>query len=214
MRFLQNDSKSKVEIFKQFNPTVNRLDDFFFNNVERQLPNELASKKILLILSHRQASVKRSFSVNNTILKENMKCKSITARKTIINHLKSKGLKAYTVSRMKDLLYLVKQSRFRYQKHPRQQRKESKESETATQFSLLDANIKEIEFWKKAFIGFCDSMDKKYHELAKMAGKKGDLNLSNGTAMKRKADEKRPEIYVLESEVCVLVTKKQKLSEK
>ena len=97
MRFLQNDSKSKVEIFKQFNPTVNRLDDFFFNNVERQLPNELASKKILLILSHRQASVKRSFSVN-TILKENMKCNSITARKTIINHLKSKGLKAYTVS--------------------------------------------------------------------------------------------------------------------
>ena len=109
---------------------------------------------------------------------------------------------------MKDLLYLVKQSRFRYQKHPRQQRKESKENETATQFSLLDANIKEIEFRKKAFIGFCDSMDKKYHELAKMAGKKGDLNLlSNGTAMKRKA-------RMLESEVCVLVTKKQKLSEK
>ena len=80
---------------------------------------------------------------------------------------------------------------------------------------MLDANIKEIEFRKKAFIGFCDSMDKKYHELAKMAGKKGDLNLlSNGTAMKRKADEKRPEIYMLESEVCVLVTKKQKLSEK
>ena len=53
-----------------------------------QLPNELASiLKIVLILNHGQASVKRSFSVNNTILKNNLKYKSITARKTIINHM-------------------------------------------------------------------------------------------------------------------------------
>ena len=51
--FLQNDVKLKVQMFKQFSPTVNRLDDFFSNNVETHLPNEFASiLKILLTLSH------------------------------------------------------------------------------------------------------------------------------------------------------------------
>ena len=153
----------KSEMFKQFSPTVNRLDDFFLNNMEMQLPNELASiLKILMIVSHRQASVERSFNVNNTILKDNMKCKSITARKTIINHMKSKGLKAHTVPVTKDVLHSVKLSRSRYQEHLRQQRKELKENETATQLSLLNAKIKEIGHQKKALIDFCDSMDKNF----------------------------------------------------
>ena len=51
--FLQNDVKLKVQMFKQFSPTVNRLDDFFSSNVETHLPNEFASiLKILLTLSH------------------------------------------------------------------------------------------------------------------------------------------------------------------
>ena len=37
-----NDVKLKVEVFKQFSANVNCLDDFFSNNVEIQLPNELA----------------------------------------------------------------------------------------------------------------------------------------------------------------------------
>ena len=99
-------------MFKQFSPTVNRLDNFFFSNVEMQLPNELASiLKIVLSLSHGQASVGRSCSVNNTILKDKMKCESIIARKTIIDHMK--GLKAHTVSLTKDLLRSEKLSRSR-----------------------------------------------------------------------------------------------------
>ena len=74
MSFLQVDVKLKAEMFKQFSPTVNCLDDFFFNNMEMQLPNELASiGKIVLIHNHGQASVEKSFSVNNSILKDNMK---------------------------------------------------------------------------------------------------------------------------------------------
>ena len=115
MSFLQNDVKLKAEMFKQYSPTVSRLDNFLFNNMEMQLPKELASVlKIALTLSHWQASVKRSFIVNNIILKDNTKCESINARKTIIDHMKSKGLKAHTVPVTKDLLHLVKLSRSRY----------------------------------------------------------------------------------------------------
>ena len=57
-------------------------------------------------------------------------------------------------------------------------------------------------------------MDKEFLQLAKKVEKKQDLNLlSKGTALKRKAHEKRPEIYVLESEICAVIIKKQKPSE-
>ena len=95
-----------------------------------------------------------------------------------------------------------------------QQREEWKENETAAQLSLLIANINEIELRKKALTGFCDSMDKEFLKLAKKTEKKQDLNLlSKGTALKRKEDEKRPEISLLESEICAFIIKKQKLSE-
>ena len=105
----------------------------------------------------------------------------------------------------------------RYQEYLRQPRKESKENETATQLSSLNGNIKEIELWKKALIiAFCDSMDKEFLELAEKAEKKKkkqDLNLmSKGTALKRKADEKKSEIYVLE--ICAFIIEKQKLPER
>ena len=126
----------------------------FFNNVEAQLPNELVSIfKIILILSHGRASIEK-ICVNNTILKDNTKYKYITARKTIIDHMKTNGLKAHI-----ELLYLVKLSTCRYQELLRQQRKESKENETVIQLSLLDANIKEIKLRKKALIDFCNSIN-------------------------------------------------------
>ena len=63
--------------------------------------------------------------------------------------MKSKGLKGHTVPVTKDLLNSVKLSRSRYQEHLRQQRKESKENETATLLCLPNANIKKIELQKK-----------------------------------------------------------------
>ena len=129
--------------------------------------------------------------------------------------MKSKGLKTHIIP-LKDLVHLVKLSRSRYQEYLRQPRKESKENETATQLSSLNGNIKEIELWKKALIiAFCDSMDKEFLELAEKAEKKKkqDLNLmSKGTALKRKADEKKSEIYVLE--ICAFIIEKQKLPER
>ena len=129
--------------------------------------------------------------------------------------MKSKGLKTHIIP-LKDLVHLVKLSRSRYQEYLRQPRKESKENETATQLSSLNGNIKEIELWKKALIiAFCDSVDKEFLELAEKAEKKKkqDLNLmSKGTALKRKADEKKSEIYVLE--ICAFIIEKQKLPER
>ena len=168
-------------MFKQFNPTFKSSESFEWLLFQQR--GNAASKwvginlKNVLILSHGQASDESSFCVSNTIFKDNLKCKSITARKTIIDHMKSKWLKTHTVPGTKDLLHSVKPYRSRYQEHLRQQRKESKENETATQLSLLNANIKEIELRKKGLIDFCDSMDKEFLGLTEKTEKKQDLKL-------------------------------------
>ena len=188
---------------------------FFFNNVEIKLPKELASSlKIVLVLSHGQASVERIFSVNNTIMKDNLKSESVTARKVIIDHMRSKELKAHSLPITKNLVHSVKQSRRRYQEFLSQQREESKKNEIADQLELLDANINEMVLRKTSLADFCDSMDKEFLELANKAEKNRDLNLlSKGTALKRKADERRPELLVLQSQIDALLTKKRKLTQ-
>lgn len=79
MSFLQTAIKLKVEMLKQFNPTVNCLINYF-NNIEAQLSNELASiLKIVLILSHGQANIEKICG-NKTIVKDNMKYSHITEK--------------------------------------------------------------------------------------------------------------------------------------
>ena len=121
MSFLQKDVKLKVEMVKQFSPTVNCFDYFFFNNVEMQLPNMLAlTLKIILILSHGQASFKKS--VNNTILNNNINCEINCEKNHQLSHEKQR---VHIVLLTKDLLYLVKLSGAQYQENLRQQTKKN-----------------------------------------------------------------------------------------
>ena len=105
--------------------------------------------------------------------------------------MKNRRLKAQTVPVTKDLLHSVKLSKSRYQENLRQQRKESKENETATQLNFFNANMNEIELRKKALTDFCDSMDEEFLELAKKAEKKQHLKLlSKGTVLKMRKGQK------------------------
>ena len=53
--------------------------------------------KLLLCLSHGQASVERGFSVNSNLLVENMHEDSLTAQKSVHDHMKSLKLEAFDV---------------------------------------------------------------------------------------------------------------------
>ena len=66
--------------FKSFDCEKDRLDEFFFSTVSFLIPEELKLVLILiLVLSHGQASIEKSFSVNNTNLKVNMEKTSIVS---------------------------------------------------------------------------------------------------------------------------------------
>ena len=70
--------------------------------------------KLLLCLSHGQASVERGFSVNSNLLVENMHEDSLIAQRIVHDHMKSLKLEAYEVKVTKSCLDNVNSARRRY----------------------------------------------------------------------------------------------------
>ena len=74
-------TQQNYEKAKSFDCNYTRLNYFFFNESAFKMPTELKSVlKLILVPSHEQASVKRRFNVNLTILKGNIiekKCHTI-----------------------------------------------------------------------------------------------------------------------------------------
>ena len=82
-------SRAKV---KEFDENRVWLDDFCFYQVFAKNYTDLPFViKVVLTLSHDQAFSEQQFSINNTVLDNNMKEESIVARKHIIDHVRNKS---------------------------------------------------------------------------------------------------------------------------
>ena len=80
------------DIFSPFNPNVHRVDEFFSTYMSGENYVALFDKvKILLVLSHGQASVERRFSVNKEIEVDNLHEHSLVAQRIICHHLRAVG---------------------------------------------------------------------------------------------------------------------------
>ena len=71
--------------------------------------------KIILTLSHGQASVEHGFSINKSILDVNMKPESIVARKCIQDHMFAFSLKPHIIPVTNAMLIACKAARSKYQ---------------------------------------------------------------------------------------------------
>ena len=95
--FLDDDCKKLNEKFVEFDRNEHRLDDFYFKDVCVQKYDDLSYViRIILTLSHGQASVERGFSQNVTVLETNMTPHTIIAKRIVRDHMISKNLKPHT----------------------------------------------------------------------------------------------------------------------
>ena len=80
------------DLFSSFNPNVHRVDEFFSTHMTGENNAALFDiVKVLLVLSHGQASVERGFSVNKEIEVENLHEHSLVAQRIICDHLRAVG---------------------------------------------------------------------------------------------------------------------------
>ena len=92
------EAKVSQGMFIEFNKESDRLDDFYFKECNINWYKELAAVvKILLTLSHGQASVEQGFSENNTVLAQNMKVESTVTCCLIKDHLIFNSLQPKTI---------------------------------------------------------------------------------------------------------------------
>jgi hypothetical protein len=143
-----------------------------------------------------------------------MKPESITARKIIIDHMRSKDLQPHTLPISRKLLRSVNMSRQRYSEHLRNQKSDAKEKEANTQIALVGSDLKDALARKKTLVDICDLLDREFTDLVKEAGKKNDMTLLvKGNALKRKAEEKEKEIADITAGISILEDKKRKLQQ-
>lgn len=75
--------RDEKDHLRGFDPKEARLDEFFYNTLNSKVEYIELWKivKLILVLSHGQASVERSFSVNEDMLLPNMKAQTLCAMK-------------------------------------------------------------------------------------------------------------------------------------
>ena len=113
--FLTKIVKANKSDFVKFNKSSDRVDLFFGKYINTSEYEQMwCVFKLLLCLSHGQASVERGFSVNSNLLVENMHEDSLIAQRIVQDHVKSLKLEAYEVKVTKTCLDNANSARRRY----------------------------------------------------------------------------------------------------
>ena len=92
--FLDAIPKYGIERFNQFNTSVDRIDELFYELMAAGTKEYNALwnvVKLLVCLSHGQAATERGFSVNKEVKVENMKQNSLAAQRTVCDHVSNVG---------------------------------------------------------------------------------------------------------------------------
>ena len=96
---------------------INRKIDFFSLPAIKKYVNLAFVIKMVLALSHGQAAVERSFSINKSVVDVNMKEESIVARKTIKDHMLSNDIQPDIIEISNKMINFYRSARQKYEIH-------------------------------------------------------------------------------------------------
>ena len=87
---------------------------------------------MVLALSHGQAAVERSFSINKSVVDVNMKEESIVARKTIKDHMLSNDIQPDMIEIPNKMINFYRSARQKYEIHKERERERGREEKEAS----------------------------------------------------------------------------------
>ena len=177
------------------------------------MPTELQSVlKLILALSHGQASVERGFNVSKTVLRVNMSDKGAVSCKLIIDHMQKNKLLSSIIELTNKLIRSVKAAHQRDQFDLEQQKKNAKQDESNQQLEILGSEIKNVIQKQQLLLEACENLDQEFVNIISQAEKMNDMRLLNKeNGLKRKNEEKRKEVETLDKTINVLEEKRKKL---
>ena len=177
------------------------------------MPTELQSVlKLILVLSHGQASVERGFNASKTVVRVNMSEKSVVSCKLIIDHMQKNKLLPSTIELTNKLIRSVKAAHQRDELDLEQQKKNAKQDESNQQLEILGSEIKNVIQKQQLLLEACENLDQEFVNIISQAEKVNDMRLLNEeNGLKRENEEKRKEVETLDKTINVLEEKRKKL---
>lgn len=200
--FHDNSLTADSEAFKGFSVETGRVDAFYFDRLANKADLKELWKvgKLLLALSHGQATVERGFSSNKEVMVENLAQHSLVAQRVICDHVRSVG-SVLNVVFFKELLLPTASGRQRYHTALDEKRRENEATRRSERKRSLLEEISTLKEMKRRldtdFQALKHSADS-YTDKAESAGRLTLIAKSNG--MRRTAREKQEQIPSLEDE--------------
>ncbi|XP_070554389.1 uncharacterized protein [Ptychodera flava] len=148
--FVDTVVASNHSTFQEYNPYENRLDELLYQSMETNPHLSLVWKvvKSLLLISHRQASVERGFSVNRQIEVENLHEESVVAQRLICDQVdRVGGIQNVQISAQ--LLTSAGSARHRYQAHLDEEKKKRETAQAKRKRKDLLSDIEDLKVKKK-----------------------------------------------------------------
>ena len=209
------DVQSCREKFTKYNRKEERLDSFFFAafpEITKQYPDFTFLLKLILVLSHGQASVERGFSLRNSTLKDNITETSIDSKRMIIDHMLSNNVTADTIQISTPIILSVKSARTKYEQEKRSKASAEKLAQTDNHSKQLSDQIKQLKVKTDELQKTANYLDVEFtNSIFEAENKPSEQStlIAKATALKRKSNLKKEEIKEIEELILVLEKKRK-----
>lgn len=189
--------------FRDFDPTIHRVDTLLYETMGN---NKTFSKvwqvvKMMLVLSHGQASVERGFSINKEVAVENQKEKSLIAQRLIVGHIRSVG-GVTNVPLTKELLISVSGARQRYHSYLDDQKKEKDKEKLVQKRKALTDELGELKKKRTRINQYIVALEKSADEFADKAENTGNITfITKSNSLRRTVKEKKSSLQDLDKQI-------------
>ena len=190
--------KENRQDFLNFDSDNDRLDTFYWSHNENMKSIEKVAQvlKIVLTLSHGQASVERGFTVNKSLLVENLSTKSLISQRIVYDHMNFHNPTPENFIINPALRKSVRHARNECEKCLEEKRKEKLHSEKDLKRKAIQEEIVAVKRKKtileNTFVDLSKDADQ-YALDAENADEKKDIKLllSKSNSFRRTANQKK-----------------------
>lgn len=170
-------AREHKEDFLSFDPANDRLDVFYWKYITgiKSVDKLAEILKIVLTLSHGQAAVERGFSVNKSLLVENLSTSSLISQRIVHDHLTSNNLSSEDFEICGKLRKSVRSARSKYDQYLADKRKEKVETAKSLKRKSIQEDIDVVRSKKKVLEKTVLSLSKDADKYAKDAEEKTDV---------------------------------------
>jgi hypothetical protein len=131
--FLATVVEMNKEVFKEFDFTTTRIDEFFtFHMYGKKKFDQLWKVTIFIcVISHGQADIERGFNVNKEVLVENLAEESMISQRLVYDQLRATGEKIPTIKISRELVISCKSAYRKYQQSLEEKRESAASADSS-----------------------------------------------------------------------------------